>query len=461
MDNKKSKDFAGKIDDCSEEQISVLEKFKDHVKNVLGVDDPRYDDWYLLRFCRARKFKLQDVIIMFQKFMEKRQEFNSDEILKQFKKIKKASHYKYDNSESVYFCHDKMGRPVRIDKWSAWNSKNMMNNLSMRETAELFVTSIESEIHCMYPYMSMIEGRRVETSCLIHDMKDFSLSVCFDKDCRDWFGYLAGVAQDCYPEMLEKCYVVNAPFLINAAWALAKTFLNEKTRKKVQIIGSSFEKTLYKDIEKNQLPDFLGGTKVGVWPKNNHVPWKKYERKCFERESWFNSKDKKDIVSDPLIRSKMIREELKNEEKLILPLGHEYKDQTPNLVVSQLSEQLFNFKDIERESRAYKKDSRGAEKIIDTDEGPVHKMYSVNNSSYSMRNLRTLHSMNVSIGMTSQNILHKNSNSSNNTNNLSMNNMNVRDDILNTEEVANEIEGNQFACHSKKKIKNLFCLIKT
>ena len=111
---------------------------------------------------------------MFKKFLEKRQEFNSDEILKTYKKIRKASHYKYENSQSVYFCHDKMGRPVRIDKWSAWNRKNMINGLTRRETAELFTTSIECELHCMYPYMSMVEGKRVDTSVLIHDLKDFS-----------------------------------------------------------------------------------------------------------------------------------------------------------------------------------------------------------------------------------------------------------------------------------------------
>ena len=254
---------------------------------------------------------------MFKNFLEHRERTNADQILTSHERLKPSAKILHEHSQSVMFCTDKCGRPVQIDKWSAFQAKDVINKIPRKETIEMFTEDVENNIHCIYPYMSMVEGKRVDSSILIHDMKDFPLSTVFDSDFKEWFGVLSKVAQDDYPEMLAASYVVNAPFLINMAWALAKTFLDKKTRKKIHIVGSNYQKTLFEVIDKDKLPDFLGGTVKGVWPKNNHVPWRKYQNKCIERKSWFNSKDKKNIVSDPLLRGEQIREELKNEEKEI------------------------------------------------------------------------------------------------------------------------------------------------
>ena len=39
-------------------------------------------------------------------------------------------------------------------------------------------------------------------------------------------------------------YVVNAPLLFSGLWKVIKTFLDEKTKQKIKILGSSFEKDL-------------------------------------------------------------------------------------------------------------------------------------------------------------------------------------------------------------------------
>ena len=54
-------------------------------------------------------------------------------------------------------------------------------------------------------------------------------------------------------------FVVNAPFLFAGIWAVCKSFLDEKTRKKIKIIGSGFLPTLREFVEDDVLPDFLGG----------------------------------------------------------------------------------------------------------------------------------------------------------------------------------------------------------
>lgn len=51
----------------------------------------------------------------------------------------------------------------------------------------------------------------------------------------------AKLAQDYYPETMGAAYIVNAPFVFSALYAIIKGFLDERTRSKVRIMGSNFK----------------------------------------------------------------------------------------------------------------------------------------------------------------------------------------------------------------------------
>lgn len=54
-------------------------------------------------------------------------------------------------------------------------------------------------------------------------------------------------------------YIVGAPMMFTAAWALVKGFIDEKTKKKISIHGSKYQKDLLTYVDADNLPDFLGG----------------------------------------------------------------------------------------------------------------------------------------------------------------------------------------------------------
>jgi hypothetical protein len=76
-------------------------------------------------------------------------------------------------------------------------------------------------------------------------------------------------------------FVVNAPYLFAGVWSMVKGFLDERTRNKIKIIGSGFEKTLLEFIDAETLPTFLGGTctcaELGGCINSNIGPWNEYE----------------------------------------------------------------------------------------------------------------------------------------------------------------------------------------
>ena len=69
------------INDMNSTQKETLEKFKKKIVDEnLGIDLSVYDDPYLLRFLRARKFDLDKTWLMFTQFLNWRKEFGTDEI---------------------------------------------------------------------------------------------------------------------------------------------------------------------------------------------------------------------------------------------------------------------------------------------------------------------------------------------------------------------------------------------
>jgi hypothetical protein len=68
-----------------------------------------------------------------------------------------------------------------------------------------------------------------------------------------------GVLQDFHPERLGSIYVLNAPFVFTAIWRMIQPLLDERTRSKIDILGSNLEK-LKEHIDPAVLETKYGGT---------------------------------------------------------------------------------------------------------------------------------------------------------------------------------------------------------
>lgn len=65
--------------------------------------------------------------------------------------------------------------------------------------------------------------------------------------------------------------------VFNGVWAIAKNFVDEKTRKKINIIGGGYKKVLLENIPAENLPDYLGGECPASEFKWNAGPWDNYD----------------------------------------------------------------------------------------------------------------------------------------------------------------------------------------
>merc|ERR1711907_545069 len=71
----------------------------------------------------------------------------------------------------------------------------------------------------------------------------------FSGQVIDFVKLAFSIGQDYYPEIMGQMFIVNAPMLFSGAWAVIKQFLDEKTRQKIKIIGSSYQKELLECID--------------------------------------------------------------------------------------------------------------------------------------------------------------------------------------------------------------------
>ena len=78
---KKAPEPTGYLGDMNDQQTLILKEFKDQIQTLGLSQNPWFDDQYLLRFCRARKFDMKKIIEMFTKFCEWRAAEGIDTIL--------------------------------------------------------------------------------------------------------------------------------------------------------------------------------------------------------------------------------------------------------------------------------------------------------------------------------------------------------------------------------------------
>lgn len=132
---KKEPEKSGRMGDTSPEQDACLAAFKAWIEKTGTNPIGRFDDYDLLRFCRARKFVLADVQKMWFDFIEWRKKTGADTIIETWKfeeKEKVAEIY-----PQFYHKTDKKGRPLYIERigtlnvpklWEVTNEERMFNN---------------------------------------------------------------------------------------------------------------------------------------------------------------------------------------------------------------------------------------------------------------------------------------------------------------------------------------------
>ena len=248
---------SGFYDQLNQTQFDALQKWKSTLlsENVLPNFD-NYDDLFLLRFLRARKFDLEKTMEMFKKFLKWRIDMKVEEINQSYElenliQVKKLYPHGYHRT-------DKIGRPIYIELYDKTDVNELFKITTDDKMIKYYIKQYERQIKYIFPACSAVVKRPVEQSCTILDANGIGITSLFGP-IKGFIKLASDIGQDYYPEMLGKMTIVNVGFLFRAVWSLVKGFIDPKTQSKINLLKSTYKDDLLKLVDEENLPSFFGG----------------------------------------------------------------------------------------------------------------------------------------------------------------------------------------------------------
>ena len=255
--NSTNPNASGFYDELNQAQYNALQQWKQNLtsQNVVPNLD-NYDDLFLLRFLRARKFDLEKTMEMFKKFLQWRIDMKVDELRESYQmenliQIKKLYPHGYHKT-------DKQGRPIYIELYDKTDVKGLFKITTEDKMVKYYIKQYERQIKYIFPACSAVVKRPVEQSCTILDANGIGITSLFGP-IKGFVKLASDIGQDYYPEMLGKMTIVNVGFLFRAVWSMVKAFIDPKTQNKINLLKSTYKDDLLALIDEENLPSFFGG----------------------------------------------------------------------------------------------------------------------------------------------------------------------------------------------------------
>ncbi|KAK4601043.1 hypothetical protein RGQ29_010577 [Quercus rubra] len=210
-------------------------------------------DVILLKFLRARDYKVKDAFTMIKNTVRWRKEFEIDALLEQ-------DHGNDWDKVAFTYGYDKKGHPVCYNAFSEFQKKDLyQNTFSTDEKRQKF---LKWRIQFLEKSIRKLDFSPTGISSIVQ-VNDFKNSFGIGK--RElWQATKLAVQllQDNYPEFLAKQVFINVPWWYLAYNRMISPFLTQRTKSKFVFAGpSKSAETLFKYIAPEQVPVQYGGLK--------------------------------------------------------------------------------------------------------------------------------------------------------------------------------------------------------
>ena len=307
----------------TEKEELVYIEFKNYaMEKYSDVRKQFWDDWFQLKFCRARQYKIVDVKKMFDNYVKFFKKYNLDNIIE----IHHSNKEWYDlfwGNISKHYVISKDNQPVSFEFRKYFNETELIK-IPDKIFTELNLKLFEDEIKVMFPLLSKKAGKRIDKINLVFDLKDAALSQYFNSQVQDRFYAFTKMLQDYYPENLGKIQILNPPFIFYGLFTLLKPFLANSTKEKIELLrGKDINKRLHNWIDIDLLPEQYGGNlKINHHQSYNH--FSHYIELCNNKgtylleDGFYNLDEGIYPPDDPLERAKTIDPDYKPKEKINL-----------------------------------------------------------------------------------------------------------------------------------------------
>ncbi|KAI3511899.1 hypothetical protein L1887_19059 [Cichorium endivia] len=246
--SKKEFTFSPKSEEPTSEIISPPEEIS--IWGVPLLKDER-TDVILLKFLRARDFKVKDSFTMLKDTLQWRNSFNIDSLMDE---------NFGDDFEKVVFMHgfDKEGHPVCYNVYGEFQNKELyQKTFADGETRLKFLKWRIQFLERSIRKLDFSPGG-VNTIFQINDLKNSPGPA--KRELRLATTQALQMLQDNYPEFVAKQVFINAPWWYLAFYAIISPFMTQRTKSKFVFASTArTPETLFKYVSPEHVPIQYGG----------------------------------------------------------------------------------------------------------------------------------------------------------------------------------------------------------
>ncbi|KAL6138947.1 hypothetical protein ACLB2K_064225 [Fragaria x ananassa] len=215
---------------------------------LLAGDDKA--DVILLKFLRARDFRVAEALNMLVKCLEWRKEFGADGVVEEdlgFKELEGVVAYMHG--------FDRCGHPVCYNAYGVFKDKDMYERIfgdeeKLKKFLRWRVQVLEKSINVLH-----FKPGGINSIIQVTDLKDMP-----KRELRVASNQILSLFQDNYPEMVARKIFINVPWYFSVLYSMFSPFLTQRTKSKFVISKEgNVAETLYKFIRPEDVPVQYGG----------------------------------------------------------------------------------------------------------------------------------------------------------------------------------------------------------
>ncbi|XP_045398489.1 SEC14-like protein 5 [Lemur catta] len=232
-------------------------------------------DEHILRFLRARDFHVDKAREMLCQSLSWRKQQQVDLLLQTWRPPALLEEF----YAGGWHYQDTDGRPLYILRLGQMDTKGLMKAVG-EEALLRHVLSVNEEGQKRCEGNTKQFGRPISSWTCLLDLEGLNMRHLWRPGVKALLRMIE-VVQDNYPETLGRLLIVRAPRVFPVLWTLISPFINENTRQKFLICsGSNYlgPGGLVDYLDKDLIPDFLGGESVCNVPEGGLVPKSLYLR---------------------------------------------------------------------------------------------------------------------------------------------------------------------------------------
>ncbi|KAJ0986912.1 hypothetical protein J5N97_005268 [Dioscorea zingiberensis] len=235
--------------DAIKQLLALIVQVEEPLRSIFQNMHQGYPTETLVRFLKAREWSVPKAHKMLVDCLNWRQQNEIDNILA--KPIIPRDLYRAVRDSQLIGLsgYSKEGLPV----FAIGVGLSTFDRASVHYYVQSHIQINEYRDRIVLPSATRKHGRHIGTCIKVLDMTGLKFSALSQIKLLT---VISTVDDLNYPEKTETYYIVNAPYIFSACWKVVKPLLQERTRKKVQVLQGSGRDELLKIMDYASLPHF-------------------------------------------------------------------------------------------------------------------------------------------------------------------------------------------------------------